>query len=409
MKKKKILFVCYGGGHAAMLAPVISEVNRRGEFDTVVLALTTAYEYLKKLGVSCVRYKDLTHLSATTDWKEHGTRLVGSLEKYNGLLPFQESVAYYGINFADLVCQLGSERAARGCKNGNRQLFYPVNFMSNLLHEIEPDLVVTTNAPRSERAVVDAASFLGLQAICLVDLFAAEEFKWIAKENFGKKILVLNQSVKEFLVSKGRKASDIEVTGNPAFDAIYDRQTLIIAENLREQKYDNCKINILFASNVEPEIHPFNGKVGDVNLPITNENMLREFIETNPEYRLVVRYHPSQDLAFKKAENVLLSPGSESLHSLLHCMDIVVTGPSTVGLEGYLAGKKVISIDTSIFSDDSQFSKLGISQGVETKEQLFSAIHEISSALVQEARPRVESNLATPNVCYAIEQLLENA
>jgi hypothetical protein len=127
-----------------------------------------------------------------------------------------------------------------------------------------------------------------------------------------------------------------------------------------------------------------------------------------------VRYHPSQNIVFKSSTNVLLSSADENLHAMLHCMDIIVTGASTVGLEGYLAGKKVISIDTSIFSDDVKYSSFGISCGVKDKGQLFSAIHELrrdfkQDIQEQDIQEQDKPDLATPKVYNVIRKLLLNA
>jgi CDP-glycerol glycerophosphotransferase (TagB/SpsB family) len=250
---------------------------------------------------------------------------------------------------------------------------------------------------------------LGIKSICLVDLFALEEYKWIANCNFASKVLVLNQSVKDFLVSKGRNEKDIEVTGNPAFDSIFHEDVLSKARDLRTTKYTQAKINVLFASNPEPKNHPFNSKTGDVQLPITNEKMMRDFIKSSDKFRLIIRYHPSQNVVFINSKDVILSPRDEDLHSMLHCMDIVVTGVSTVGLEGYLAGKKIITIDTSIFSEDMKYSELGISYGVNSKNQLFSAIQELGNDFKKETKQQGKPDLATPKVYNVIEKLLLDA
>ena len=409
MENKKILFVCYGGGHAAMCAPLIKELESNDKYQLTVLAMNTAFDYLTNLDIECISYAALTHLSVTGDWESYGVQTIGKPEDYSGLLPYKESLAYYGINCADLVDQLGKKNAETKYIGGSRQDFYPIRFMCKLLKEICPTLVIATNAPRSERAAIDASYLLGIKSICLVDLFAFEEHKWIARKNFSTKVLVLNDNVKSFLVSKGRDEKDIEVTGNPAFDSIFNHKILEISENLSIKKYNKRKINILYASNSEPPKHPFNGKVGDVNLPVINENMLRDFVKVNNGYRLIVRYHPSQNVVFKHSTNVLLSPPDENVHAMLHCMDIVVTAASTVGLEGYLAGKKVISIDTSIFSEDVKYSSFGISYGVKVKGRLYSALHELSRNFKQEIHEQDRPDLATPKIYNIIQNFLLNA
>ncbi|MDB3979062.1 hypothetical protein N9395_06650 [Pseudomonadales bacterium] len=406
MKKKKILFVCYGGGHAAMLVPILKELIERNECNLIVLALTTSYDFLVGCGIDCVRFKDYAHLSVGDDWLHYGNRLVGSRENYSGLVSYEESVAYHGINYTDLIAQMGLEDAGKKYNSESRHAFYPINFMLRLLEEVAPDLVFATNSPRSERAAIDAANGLCIKSICLVDLFASEEYKWIANDNFATKVLVLDHSVKEFLVGKGRHEDHIEITGNPNFDSMFLEETLEIASKLKGERYNGEKINILYASQAEPQIHPFNGKVGDINLPMINERMLREFVKENDGFRLVVRYHPSQSITFESAENVLLSTVDENLHGLLHCMDIIVVSSSTVGVEAHLIGKQVISIDTSIFTDDSNLSGRGISRGVISKNQLFNSIVELSRLLSKGEVEIKKSQPAGPKICGVIDKLL---
>ena len=39
---RKVLFVCYGGGHVRMVLPVVRELQRRGGFQPLILGLTSA-------------------------------------------------------------------------------------------------------------------------------------------------------------------------------------------------------------------------------------------------------------------------------------------------------------------------------------------------------------------------------
>ena len=393
-----------------MLLPLIKKIKDNNEHNVIVFALTTAFQYFHGMGIECVRYMNFTHLSVTDDWEQFGIQAIGAVDDYTGRIPYEESLAYHGINYADLVSQLGIKKAKLEYHQASRACFHPINFMRNVLECIEPNLVVATNSPRSERSIIEASNVLGIKSICLVDLFATFEYHWISRPHFATKVLVLNDSVKSFLVSKGRNENDIVITGNPAFDSIYDDNVLEVSKKLGANKYKNNKINILFASQIEPKTHPLNGRVGDVDLPKINEKMVRDLVKENDDYRLIIRYHPSQNVPFQKAKNVVLSPRDEPLHCMLHCMDIVVVSSSTVGLEAYLAGKKVITIETGVFfPDDCRYSEDGISLGVKSKDQLLIAIQELTVEIRQGVNQKKHHDLATPKICYVIEQLLLDA
>ncbi|WP_407299139.1 hypothetical protein [Morganella morganii] len=80
---------------------------------------------------------------------------------------------------------------------------------------------------------------------------------------------------------------------------------------------------------------------------------------------------------FNEQKNIFHSKKSDSLYTLLHAADLVIVTASTVGLEASLIGKNVLSIDTSIFTDDAPFSKMGISIGVKRISDLEYHINKI--------------------------------
>lgn len=402
---RRVLFICYGGGHVASVYPVISQLNKTKGLTVQVLALTTAYQYLQERGIQPLQYKDFANLYSLTDWKELGAKILGSEKDYQGVVDYEESLAYHGINFVDLVQAYGKNKAEEIYAKKGRHCFYPINFLKKVVERLSPDIVLATNSPRSERAALQAAKDLGVPSVCLVDLFALQEYQWIAKDDFCDYVLVLNSAVKEFLVLKGRNEQHIFVTGNPAFDSIWSDKTVDGAIALRD-KYDCKKINILYSSQPEPSIHPFTTRHGDVDLPNKVEEVLRKFVAENEAYRLVLRFHPSEQKYFKPQKDVIQSDSNESLHSMLHCMDIVIVTASTVGLEAYLAGKPVLSVDRSIFTADAPFSKMGISDGVSHEEELPDRIL-CSSVTDTSSSVNSSKNLATKNVSSFLMALLD--
>ena len=48
----------------------------------------------------------------------------------------------------------------------------------------------------------------------------------------------------------------------------------------------------------------------------------------------------------------------------------MIVASSTVGYEAYLANKKLISLNCSIFSDDAPYEKLGFSEGLDNIKEL---------------------------------------
>lgn len=401
---KNILLVCYGGGHASMLVPVIKKLQKRRDCKVIVMALTTAAHVMKGEGIEYIGYKELSYL-VSSDYLQFGLKMIqGAIG--SSVVSKEESVAYHGINFIDMIERVGLEAATALYETKGRQSFYPIKFMKKVLNELDIGLIISTNSPRSERAAFDASRELGIKRLCLVDLFALQEVKWIGKPGFASKICVLNESVKNMFIDAGVLSEDIEITGNPAFDSLNLPSVIENGvEMKRARRWDDSKITLLYASQPEPLKHPFNERIGDPLLPRNIENLLRQFISTNERYRLVIRYHPSENVQFEPQDNVYLSPRGESLHSLLHAVDIVVVTASTVGLEANLIGKDVISIDNSIFTKDAPYSKMGISIGVPNVESVAETIQSLKFDL-KASKPLDKRVSACSKIMKVIDGLL---
>lgn len=403
--KKNILVVCYGGGHVAMMLPVIKEIQKNTSCSLTILALTTAGVVMEAENMSYVGYKDFTHL-VDASFSDIGKLLVGP-ESASTTISHDESVAYHGINYLDLATEYGEEEANRRYQDTGRQCFNPINFMTRLLTELNIDLLISTNSPRSERAAIKAAGLLDIKSLCLVDLFALQEVEWLGQKSYASKLCVLNPSVKDMLINVGRMDNEVEVTGNPAFDSLTSLNTIakgLSIKAVRGWQQDGI-ITLLYASQPEPIKHPFSDLSGDPDLPRNIERSLREFVSVNTNYRLVVRYHPSENVIFTPQKRVEFSPREESLHGLLHAVDIVIVTASTVGLEAHLIGKPIITVDNSIFTADAPYSAMGISHGIENIEMLSSAIINVEAKLQRELVSREKLN-ATANVMTVVNRLL---
>ncbi|MEQ1706319.1 MAG: CDP-glycerol glycerophosphotransferase family protein, partial [Rickettsiales bacterium] len=341
--------------------------------EVIFLALTTARQYLEKYGIPSIGFKDLLFL-ADENALEFGKKLAMEIP-VSSAVSMEETIAYLGMSFSDLIAEKGVEEAEKLYAKQQRQAFLPVRTMKKILEYYKPDVVVATNSPRSERAAIMAARELGIPAVCVVDLFATIEKEWIGAAGFAERICVLNQSVKDMLLGCGRGEDEVVVTGNPAFDVLLTDEACEKGRKMRAGRgWNDGKINILFASQPEPENHPFNDKIGNIHLPDEIENVLRGFVGNNDEYRLIVRYHPSQNCVFKEGKNVELSTQQEAISAVLHAVDLVITITSTVAVEASIIGKPVITVDKSIFTEDVPYVEMGISIGVKETEELAGAI-----------------------------------
>lgn len=398
---KKLLFVTYGGGHAQALIPLVEKLKI--EYRITVLALTTARSLFSGDGYQLLSYDELSFL-VDSSFQKIGYELTKDSEQ-SGVVSTEESIAYHGINYLDLVQRFGANETELKYSKLGRQCFMPINFMKQVLFYIKPDLVLATNSPRTERASIEAAGLLGIKSLCLVDLFALQEKEWVGRPGYANKVCVLNYYVKQLLIEEGRSFDEIEVTGNPAFDKLGSQSVISSAQLYKEKVLPRGKKIIFWASQPEPETHPFTKESGgDPDLPLKIERALVDFVDAAKDWALVIRLHPSENrIPFNDSSNVYISNSSEKMTDVLFSCDCLITIASTVALEAHLVGKPVVTVDLSIFTPDAPFSSMGVSNGVSNLADLPKAITDTQYS----SEIQVAENLnATQSVIRVIKELL---
>lgn len=391
-----------------MQLPVALRARDMG-FQVTILALTTAAKDVIDAGLDYIGYDDLWDYAADGA-RAYGEKLCPDTDPSGPVSP-AETIAYHGINFCELVAEVGETEAYERFRSQGRHAFLPTQFMTRVLRGLQPDIVIASNSPRSEQAAILAARKLSIPAICLVDLFALQEYKWIAKPGFADKICVLNDAVRTFFITHGRGDVELVITGNPAFDPIIFPETISAGLAIkRDRGWDDGRMNILWASQVEPEVHPFDDLNGDPLLPRKIETILREIVRERSDMRLIVRYHPSENIDFAPDTHVAFSPRGESLHALLHAVDLVIVTASTVGLEAHIAGREVISVDLSVFTPDAPYSSTGIATGISSLDALREFMRNYTgdqphSSLLERASVAAPRRYATEAVLNVIEDI----
>lgn len=405
---KKVLMVCYGGGHVAMVIPVAQRLKELG-VEVLVLGLTTAYQQAKNAGLNVVGFKDIIDLGKDVAALEWGSRLLEGGAS-SSVVAREESIAYLGLSFADLVERCGSEDLA-WCKYNQqgRHAFLPLEPIRRLIKAFAPDMVVATNSPRAERAAIMVAVEMGLPSVCLVDLFATQESAWIGQPDYASRVCVLSPFVRERLIALGRHPQEIVVTGNPAFDRLGNADLCELAKQWRQSNGALDKKVIVWASQDEPAIHPFSGRIGDVALPRKIDQILLSMLERHPDWFLVIRHHPSENVVLSPLPSgAVYSPREEDLAVLLSASDVVVILSSTVGLEAALLGKPVVAVELSVATLDAPFAQMGLADGVSSLD----ALEGVLEAALDGGRPLHSRGgipalgEAVPNIVLVIDDLL---
>ena len=378
MRARRALFVTYGAGHIAMVAPVIRELQRREPGIHIdLLALTTGAHAARAMGFAPLGYRDFVHWYNADTLQKHAAPVLADTR--HPMIDEKETVAYLGINFEDLHQQLGAQAAAQAYAAKGRWAFMPLNFMRRLLDHLKPDVVVTTNSPRTEEASIAVAAEMDIPSVCMVDLFSPVGDPFLNRTVYADALTTISELGKRNLVAGGVQAERIHITGSPAFDSLTDPLPIKQAADDRARLgWQQLKV-VLWPGHLEllPESM---SKVDDpAKFPKDAERMLRNYVATNLHTALVVRYHPNHVAHFaadKKQDRVLWSDAStRHVHRDIHLCDVAVVQATTVGLEAAIAGKSVISLDHSPSRAVFPCSQQGISRGIESFAELPGALH----------------------------------
>ena len=373
--RRRALFVTYGAGHIAKVAPVIRALEGQG-IECLVIALTIGHKKALQLGLKPLGYRDFLAL-----WGERADKV---LERGRSLsagnthpdVEEHETSCYLGTNFQEWVDELGEEQAWQRYAELGRHGFLPVRFMGKVLDALRPGVVVATSTPRSEEACIRAAVERRIPTLTMVDLFAPPSDPFLRRPTQADCITVVSQEVKTQFVASGISTEKIVVTGSPDFDELFEREAVDAGTAFRQKHGWLHHRVVLWAGILEPQGATLPGAM----LGIEVEKRLRNWVRSRADGALVVRYHPSQYHQFPVQQpecNVHTSnAGSEPIAALLNACDVVIHQVSTVGLQAALLRKRVLHLEFSnwVQNVDFDLSSFGVSEGIPGLDDLVPAL-----------------------------------
>jgi hypothetical protein len=241
-KKGKILGVAYGGGHANCVLPVLNELSQRGH-EVLFLGLTSSIPQGKKSGLPMKTYRDYLHLTDKEMAYELGQPLAEKMHNPNLGIDIDESIYYLGVNLLENRNSLGQELADEAFAKAGRHSFLPVELLKGILREEKPDILITTNSPKSEKAALIAATQMGIKSVRIEDLYGvpatpyrqlkidigAELYdRTINRLQFLPSLVCTVCAYTQEVISKAHselgfsayKPERFSITGQPAFEAI---------------------------------------------------------------------------------------------------------------------------------------------------------------------------------------------
>ena len=357
----KVLVAGYGGGHVRALIPVVTEMAKDG-VQTKVLGLTTALEVFRAQGIEAVGLAELIEgFPGFLEIMQKGEELAQGLAIHPAV-GYLDTCAYLGVGFIDLVASVGEEKARQAFNCKGRKAFEPVETCKTIIDMVQPDLVLTTNSPRMEKAFVHASRELSVPSVVLVDSVAVNEASWLAKQDYGDRICVFHQNVKDRLSAAGRSSSSIFVTGNPAFDDLV---------KIKKSENTNGYPNILYLAQTENSPGQTE-RVGKKPNSVFNQTIdtLVEAVESKL-CSARVRLHPNQSVMDISIPACLeISGPDRSFIDDLSSANLVLTASSTGGFQAQAIGILVLQIGWSPRSSMFKYSDFGPSVSLERPADL---------------------------------------
>lgn len=346
---KTILFVTYGGGHARMVVPVIRALQGVSGIHVESLALTLGGPIFKSENLPYKGYKDFI-TAGDVDALAWGKKLAVTQHSPESGVEEAESIAYLGLSYMDLVCRYGDDEAARLWQEKGRHAFMQLTVMERVLKQIQPDIVVTTNSPKSEQAAVEAANNIGIPTLSMVDLFGIHHFHPLE----SKYIAVLCEHTIKNMQSEGveKPSSAFHVTGNPAFDRAFDFRGAV-DKTFRAQHFPSMSSDAKVLLWIDMPAY-WNLRERCLHIR-SDEEIIRDLDTISAAVAanngvMLIRPHPSQPRAIydcwmeKHNHPHVLFAGDVPLYPLLKAVDVVMTYTSTVSVEALLMQRRVIQL-----------------------------------------------------------------
>ncbi len=340
---RRIACAAYGGGHVRAVMPVVEALRARGDA-VCMLGLTTAAHDLRQAGIDHLTAADLLDRAGDHAIRETGARLAAAVPA-NAKVDARDTAAYLGLGYHDLIDRHGEAQGERMYRAEGRKAFDHQLLARRFLDRAQADLVLVTNAPRAERAIMHEARVRGDKRVVIVDLFAPSTEPWLFEHGYADRFCVINDYVAQRLIAGGQPAHAIAITGNPAFNALFGAK--------RAPRDEGARARVLFVSQ----------ELSDADR-LHREQMRAELIRIatiRSDWEVRVRFYPNETQTDWAHPPLRHSPRDTSVMEDLAHADVVITHGSTVGIEAAIMGIPVVQPVGSDMAGRAPFHLAGLS------------------------------------------------
>jgi len=403
---KRVLLACYGGGHVQSLLPLAKRLTQNVDVQLQILPFTTARQSFVAAGLSVLPYSTML-CCLDQERSERLLSLAGVTAHAvatHADVPLEETLAYHAVGLHDLAVQHGDAKALDLFAQHGRAVFCPVVTFKAWLAANPVDLVVTSSSPRSELALQRAARQLGIAGLAVSDLFLQRESAYICDPGYAPAVTVINDYVADVLRAGGFESEShraIHITGNPAFDRLFEPALRFEGQALRA-RLGLVDGDVLVSYYAPPAAQSL---LGESFLPLHDVvNALDRLTDQFPGLHYLIRLHPNDSRpAPRLGPRGVLSAPSDSLEACLWSSNLVVVENSTVGFQAGLIGLPVFKLGNP---DYPPFVACGIARYLGCLEDLAVYLSDFA-ALPAPADPYLEHvPSATDAVLSVIHRML---
>ncbi len=402
----KIFMTCYGGGHAEIIKELYKNLVNILDTEITILALTTSKYKFEQEKIPYKLITDYYDETKDKDIYELGKQfcIKNNIDTSIGA---EETYLYHGYALYELEKKYSKEKIKEGFRELGRPIFLPIQFMERVLKSENPNLVITTNSPRYEKATLIAAKNLDITSLSIEDLFGKDDSEvtvvlekffndQLYQKVYGDYVCVLSEITKKNL--NHEKINKVFVTGNPSFDKTIE----FFRENSKKEKIKKEEITICYLSQKHHE-----------NISIMKK--LIEFIEKK-DFSLIVKIHPNEKIEdylkeIDKKENKKVEIVNTDLYENISKSDIVITIFSTAALEAAILDKPIVAKKNI----SVPFLDLGIGLEYENISEIEEIINEILdnkeniNKKLKEARDKFRPiKKAGEQIKEIVEKILDN-
>ena len=380
---KKILLVCYGGGHCRIIYKIYVKLKLNNNLEISILACTTAIPFFQKLNIKIFTFKDFLYINKKKAL-HYGNILKSRYHNEISGINVDESIAYLGLSFYDLTKKYSVISSYKRMIKYGRHAFNQTYILNIIINKINPVAIISTNSPKAEKSAISIGNSLSIPTMQISDLFSTNELFTLN----AKKICCFSNESKTNLISKGICENKIIVTGNPVFDDIkYSK---------RKKPYKN----ILWGSNI---------KICEKDIKLLNH-----IICNLTDSQLYIRFHPSVEycsnyklvLDMIRENNIINATHYDELE-LISRIDVSYSGPSTIALSCVLSGCIVYIYNNSDLQNVLPLVEYGYCEGLKVFNNFTISYDYIDNYNIDiEKLISHKNNNATQSICVEIENMI---